>query len=759
MKTLESFFKKNTRKILPFLLTVSLSLSLFSIYQISFFSVWTLAIILVSAVMFLFCDFINDHHFIGGTALTVVIMLALFTFIRLALGHDLGQSFQTWFLTGADQVSTSTEFLLAFMVSFVPFFAVVIYYFTLVLYRMSFLTLICLIPCSVSVKVLTDIDNVYISVIAILSVAALMQNVRSERERAMSRSGTAASLFSAAFFIFVLLIVSAAIPKESETRYYDRFEELFMDRTMNGRLLSDYSLMSEFSGGADLFRNFSNVRMYTLYGEYPPYFKRQTFDYYDFENKRWYPDEYYSEPSVTSEEWSEKAQLYGLGDLQRAIKNADGYSPGFAEKYGLDRIAGYSPIDDGIKTMYVQSEGFGAIYYLSPARAVNIIPYGRTEDIYVTPAGVFRNRLRPHSNTLAYQIEYYDEYGSRFLWMELGGADFDDNGCLFMLTEMYNILAENNDPLADNISALIDVHAGAVKYKSVYESNTEEISEELSALAREVTAGLEYDWQKAEALQRYFTNTDFIYDLEYVSPDDSTEYFVFTSKRGSCSDFASAFVLLARSLGLTVRYTEGYSPDITTRENTYVIKDSGSHAYPEVYIQNMGWIVFEPTVPSDYNSAAADDAGDIVFRVDYDLVTVICAIAGILLILALSAVVLYPVISEKKFVSDIAKADPNDCVIMVYKRISSKTASKIIRNSGCLTPYEFASRLEEITGCDISPIAYISEETVYGGKNAGEEEKRISCKGYGMAAEKIKKYLREKRKQDRKAVVNHGKRG
>ena len=106
-------------------------------------------------------------------------------------------------------------------------------------------------------------------------------------------------MMSAAVFTFVLLIISAAIPKVENAQYYDRFEELFMDTSNNNRLFSDYTYFSEFSGGADSFRGFSNRRMYTVYGPQDPYFKRQTFDYYDFENDRWYADDSYSEPYYT----------------------------------------------------------------------------------------------------------------------------------------------------------------------------------------------------------------------------------------------------------------------------------------------------------------------------------------------------------------------------------------------------------------------------------------------------------------------------
>ena len=109
---------------------------------------------------------------------------------------------------------------------------------------------------------------------------------------------------------------------------------------------------------------------------------------------------------------------------------------------------------------------------------------------------------------------------------------------------------------------------------------------------------------------------------------------VFTSKTGTCSDFATAYTLMARSLGLTVRYTEGFSPDITSEENVFRIRASGSHAYPEVYIQNAGWMVFEPTVSSMYaigavNRSQSDDGLDIDTEILFNVLLVLCGVSGV----------------------------------------------------------------------------------------------------------------------------------
>lgn len=380
-KKRSDFFQNSLTAVLPLILSVVLSSALYSVYSINLFSVWTLGIILVTAVMFLFCRFIDKHHFIGGAIFVVVLMFALYWFMVLIAGNDYGQTFQQWFLTGADKVQTKTSYLLALMVSFVPFFAVTVYYFSMILYRMSFLTLISLIPCAVYVKVLSDIDNVYVALIALLNVAILMSSVRQKRENGRMVVGKGASMMSAAVFTFVLLIISAAIPKEENARYYDRFEELFMDTSNNNRLFSDYTYFSEFSGGADSFRGFSNRRMYTVYGPQDPYFKRQTFDYYDFENDRWYADDSYSEPYHTDYEWTAQAGKLSLAQLQKAIKAADGYESGFSAKYGMSGLSDYEQITDDYISVTIQPENFGAVYYIAPVRAVSVTPWAVRADI------------------------------------------------------------------------------------------------------------------------------------------------------------------------------------------------------------------------------------------------------------------------------------------------------------------------------------------------------------------------------------------
>ncbi|MGN1106804.1 MAG: hypothetical protein ACI4RH_09145, partial [Huintestinicola sp.] len=219
-----AFFRNNQREIIPFALSIVLSLAVFSVYSVHLLSIWTAGIIIVTAIMFLICRFTDKNHLAGGAVITVLTLFLLRTFIILVLGNDWGTGFQQWFLTGAQEADTQFDYLLALLISFVPFFALTVYYFSCVLYRMSFLTLVSLIPCALSVKVLAEINNVYVALIAMLNIAVLMTALRSDKNRERVTSGKTASVFSACIFGFVLLVFSALLPKESEARYYDRFE-------------------------------------------------------------------------------------------------------------------------------------------------------------------------------------------------------------------------------------------------------------------------------------------------------------------------------------------------------------------------------------------------------------------------------------------------------------------------------------------------------------------------------------------------------
>lgn len=91
-------------------------------------------------------------------------------------------------------------------------------------------------------------------------------------------------------------------------------------------------------------------------------------------------------------------------------------------------------------------------------------------------------------------------------------------------------------------------------------------------------------------------------EIEYSTelpplPDvtDPLLWILFEYKKGFCMYDASAEVLLLRSLGVPARLAVGFAQG-ELEKGVYHVQREDSHAWPEVYFPDIGWVEFEPTV-------------------------------------------------------------------------------------------------------------------------------------------------------------------
>jgi hypothetical protein len=73
------------------------------------------------------------------------------------------------------------------------------------------------------------------------------------------------------------------------------------------------------------------------------------------------------------------------------------------------------------------------------------------------------------------------------------------------------------------------------------------------------------------------------------------DWFLFDSKKGFCNYYASAEVVLLRSLGIPARMVVGFAQGEFSTPNIYVVREQDEHAWPEVFFPGIGWVEFEPT--------------------------------------------------------------------------------------------------------------------------------------------------------------------
>jgi hypothetical protein len=146
----------------------------------------------------------------------------------------------------------------------------------------------------------------------------------------------------------------------------------------------------------------------------------------------------------------------------------------------------------------------------------------------------------------------------------------------------------------------------------------EDITPRTKELAASIAKDLTTPYDIANAVTQYL-RTHIQYDQAIDQPPSRQEridWFLFDYQKGFCNYYASAEVVLLRSVGIPARLAVGFAqgerqpgsektlpagssvyagePETTT--STYVVRQKDAHAWPEVYFPNIGWVIFEPTV-------------------------------------------------------------------------------------------------------------------------------------------------------------------
>lgn len=135
--------------------------------------------------------------------------------------------------------------------------------------------------------------------------------------------------------------------------------------------------------------------------------------------------------------------------------------------------------------------------------------------------------------------------------------------------------------------------------EKVYEHYTqlpEVYPERIKALTEDIVAEAANDYDKASLIARYLKQ--FPYTLTPGDPDSNLDFvdqFLFGGQQGYCQYFASAYVIMCRTIGLPARYAEGFYTTGKRTDGVYTVTKKQAHAWAEVYFEGYGWETFDPT--------------------------------------------------------------------------------------------------------------------------------------------------------------------
>jgi transglutaminase-like putative cysteine protease len=149
---------------------------------------------------------------------------------------------------------------------------------------------------------------------------------------------------------------------------------------------------------------------------------------------------------------------------------------------------------------------------------------------------------------------------------------------------------------------VVDLSTASADYpdwvKTYYLQLPPGFSTQVSQLAQDITHGLPTNYDKARAITDYLRK-NIQYEKFVAAPPagrDLIEWFLFDYKKGFCNYYASAEVLMLRSVGIPARMATGYAEGRFNQvEKFYEVLAKDSHAWPEVYFTGFGWVPFEPT--------------------------------------------------------------------------------------------------------------------------------------------------------------------
>lgn len=132
----------------------------------------------------------------------------------------------------------------------------------------------------------------------------------------------------------------------------------------------------------------------------------------------------------------------------------------------------------------------------------------------------------------------------------------------------------------------------------------------IRAEAQRATAGAGFPFQQATRLESYLRSAE--RNDVTGAPSGHTyghlAHFLAVTHRGTSEQFATAFAVMARSLGLPTRVVVGFQPGIPLPDGRRAVRGGDALVWPEIDFAGLGWVPFYPTPNAGNAVSDADTA-------------------------------------------------------------------------------------------------------------------------------------------------------
>lgn len=731
MKTFENKLKSF---ILPWLLGISVMSSVIYDFWGADVVVLTTVELLFEIAVFFVLDFLytRKNKLISGIVYVLLLIAVLYLTVLMVIdGYDSsGVIFNNWFYGATRYVP---QYLYALMLGGGFVFSSAMYYFTQVRYRGIFTLFLVLLPFAVYAKRLDFMSSGYLAAILFFYLLVMIHSRQTAADSGIVVVPDRAYIVSVAAFAAVVIGVLFVLPmpeiqsmQEEDATFLNNLS--FFSTTANPTSIGKQDSSSRRHGEVP-----SGEELFTVRTDYDTlYLKSQSYSY--FKNNDWhYGDDIIEEAGNV---WTDpQITVPGMAVTEKlAILRL--YCEENKDSERLALIDEYIQIKgDEITVKTIGDIRFSLLPLPENTFRVSLTSPSFAEFLYNGDCHVYCNgEWQTRWPTETYNAHFHNNAEIRQLAekLEMTSSDWDK----VMSWYRENAL-EGREGFS--IEKFRSVNSDRSMAEKIDSGEYDVFDDSLRQLAREITEGCETDYEKAAALESYFTKEGYDYSLTYVPDDESIEYFVFDSKTGLCTDFATAMTLMARSVGLTARYCEGYYAFERNSENhtELVVRDSYAHAFVEVYMPACGWVIFEPTVPS-FSSEMYEQQSDVINTEDGGIEKNDIYLAVIALTCVAAVALLAVPVGRVIYIAYIRHISREVAVKKLYSRIIRKLSKKTGTDLSAHTVSQ-AKSFAAAYGISFDMLADAFEKSFYGGIDLTADELEASIADYkSVRSAKIK---------------------